>query len=413
MTDTATRTVRFADVEAARRAIAGAVLRTPLLPAPRLSALTGAEVFVKYENLQATNSFKERGALSKLSSLTETDRRRGLIAMSAGNHAQAVAYHGARLGSPVTIVMPVTTPFVKVEATSAHGAEVVLHGDTVADAQERCEELAAERGLTLVHPYDDPRVIAGQGTLALEMLEDVPDLDMLVVPVGGGGLISGVAIAARAMKPGIAVVGAEAQLYPAMWDALRGGNLPVGGPTLAEGIAVKNVGRLTLPIVRELVSDIVLVDEAALERAVNAFMILQKTVAEGAGAAGLAALLSEPERFKGRRVGIVLSGGNIDPRILASVMMRELQRESRIFSFRLTIPDRPGVLGQIATRLGTLGANILEVDHKRKLLDVPAKGAKLDVTVETRDVKHAQEISDALAAEGYAPQRIESGDALD
>jgi len=413
VTDTATRTVRFADVEAARRAIAGAVLRTPLLPAPRLSALTGAEVFVKYENLQATNSFKERGALSKLSSLTETDRRRGLIAMSAGNHAQAVAYHGARLGSPVTIVMPVTTPFVKVEATSAHGAEVVLHGDTVADAQERCEELAAERGLTLVHPYDDPRVIAGQGTLALEMLEDVPDLDMLVVPVGGGGLISGVAIAARAMKPGIAVVGAEAQLYPAMWDALRGGNLPVGGPTLAEGIAVKNVGRLTLPIVRELVSDIVLVDEAALERAVNAFMILQKTVAEGAGAAGLAALLSEPERFKGRRVGIVLSGGNIDPRILASVMMRELQRESRIFSFRLTIPDRPGVLGQIATRLGTLGANILEVDHKRKLLDVPAKGAKLDVTVETRDVKHAQEISDALAAEGYAPQRIESGDALD
>ena len=413
MTDTATRTVCFADVEAARRAIAGAVLRTPLLPAPRLSALTGAEVFVKYENLQATNSFKERGALSKLSSLTETERRRGLVAMSAGNHAQAVAYHGARLGSPVTIVMPVTTPFVKVEATRAHGAEVVLHGDTVADAQERCEELAAERGLTLVHPYDDPRVIAGQGTLALEMLEDVPDLDMLVVPVGGGGLISGVAIAARAMKPGIAVVGAEAQLYPAMWDALRGGNLPVGGPTLAEGIAVKNVGRLTLPIVRELVSDIVLVDEAALERAVNAFMILQKTVAEGAGAAGLAALLSEPERFKGRRVGIVLSGGNIDPRILASVMMRELQRESRIFSFRLTIPDRPGVLGQIATRLGTLGANILEVDHKRKLLDVPAKGAKLDVTVETRDVKHAQEISDALAAEGYAPQRIESGDALD
>ncbi|HWM83880.1 MAG TPA: threonine ammonia-lyase [Pseudolabrys sp.] len=413
VTDTATHAVTFADVEAARHAIAGQVLRTPLLPAPRLSALTGTEVFVKYENLQATNSFKERGALAKLLSLTDAERRRGLIAMSAGNHAQAVAYHGARLGIPVTIVMPVTTPFVKVEATRAHGAEVVLHGDTVADAQERCEELAAARGLTLVHPYDDPRVIAGQGTLALEMLEDAPDLDMLVTPVGGGGLISGVAIAARTVKPGIAVLGAEARLYPAMWDALRGGNLPVGGPTLAEGIAVKNVGRLTLPIVRDLVADIVLVDEAHLERAVNALMILQKTVAEGAGAAGLAALLSEPERFRGRRVGIVLSGGNIDPRILASVMMRELQRESRIFSFRLTIPDRPGVLGQIATRLGTLGANILEVDHKRKLLDVPAKGAKLDVTVETRDVQHAQEISDALAAEGYAPQRIESGDALD
>jgi threonine dehydratase len=405
--------VTVADIEAARRAIAGQVLRTPMLPAPRLSALTGADVFVKYENLQATNSFKERGALCRLLSLTEAERQRGLIAMSAGNHAQAVAYHGARLGIPVTIVMPVTTPFVKVEATRAYGAEVVLHGDTVADAQERCEELAASRRLTLVHPYDDPRVIAGQGTLALEMLEDEPALDMLVTPVGGGGLIAGVAIAARAVKPGIAVIGAEARLYPAMWDALRGGNLPVGGPTLAEGIAVKNVGKLTLPVVRELVSDIVLVDEAHLERAVNALMILQKTVAEGAGAAGLAALLSEPDRFKGRRVGIVLSGGNIDPRILASVMMRELQRESRIFSFRLTIPDRPGVLGQIATRLGTLGANILEVDHKRKLLDVPAKGAKLDVTIETRDFRHAQEISDALAAEGYAPQRIESGDALD
>jgi threonine dehydratase len=405
--------VTLADIEAARRAIAGQVLRTPMLPAPRLSALTGAEVFVKYENLQATNSFKERGALTKLLSLSEVERRRGLIAMSAGNHAQAVAYHGARLGIPVTIVMPVTTPFVKVEATRAHGAEVVLHGDTVADAQERCEDLAASRNLTLVHPYDDPRVIAGQGTLALEMLEDEPALDVMVTPVGGGGLIAGMAIAAKAIKPGIAVIGAEARLYPAMWDALRGGDLPVGGPTLAEGIAVKNVGRLTLPVVRDLVSDIVLVDEAHLERAVNAFMILQKTVAEGAGAAGLAALLSEPDRFKGRRVGIVLSGGNIDPRILASVMMRELQRESRIFSFRLTIPDRPGVLGQIATRLGALGANILEVDHKRKLLDVPAKGAKLDVTVETRDVQHAQEISDALAAEGYAPQRIESGDALD
>ena len=405
--------VTLADIENARRLIAGEVLRTPLLPAPRLSALTGAQVFVKYENLQVTNSFKERGALVKLGSLSEAERKRGLIAMSAGNHAQAVAYHGARLGIPVTIVMPVTTPFVKVEATRAHGASVVLHGDTIADAQERCEALAAEHGFILVHPYDDPHIIAGQGTIALEMLEAEPALDMLVVPIGGGGLIAGNAIAARAVKPGIEIVGAEARLYPSVWDALTQGNLPVGGPTLADGIAVKNVGRLTLPIIRELVSGIVLVDEAQLERAVNAFMILQKTVAEGAGAAGLAALLTEPERFKGRRVGLILTGGNIDPRILASVMMRELQRESRIFSFRLTIPDRPGVLGQIATRLGALGANILEVDHKRKLLDVPAKGAKLDVTVETRDLAHAQEISRALAADGYAPQRIESGDAMD
>jgi len=403
-------TITLAEIEAARRAIAGAVLRTPMLPAPRLSALTGARVFVKYENLQATNAFKERGALVKLLSLSEEERHRGLVAMSAGNHAQAVAYHGRRLGSPVTIVMPVTTPFVKVAATRSYGAEVVLHGETVEDAMERCVMLAQTRGLTLVHPYDDAQVIAGQGTIALEMLEDEPSLDVIVVPIGGGGLISGNAIAARAVKPTISVIGAEAQLYPAMWDALRNDHLPIGGPTLAEGIAVKNVGALTLPIVRDLVDDIILVDEAHLERAVNAFMILQKTMAEGAGAAGLAALLAQPERFKGKKVGLILSGGNIDPRIMASVLMRELLREGRIFSFRLTIPDRPGVLGQIATRLGGLGANILEVNHHRGLLDVPAKGAKLDVTVETRDATHAREIAAGLAADGYAPQVIETGE---
>ena len=403
----------LADIETARRIIEGAVLRTPMLAAPRLSVLTGAEVFVKYENLQVTNSFKDRGAIVKLSGLDEEQRRRGVIAMSAGNHAQSVAYHARRLGIPATIVMPVTTPFVKVAATRSHGADVVLHGETIAESQSRCEEMQRERGLTLVHPYDDPDIIAGQGTIALEMLEDVPDLDVLVIPIGGGGLISGNAVAAKGRKPTIEIVGAEAALYPSVWNALHGESRPIGGPTLAEGIAVKNVGALTLPIIRALVSELVLVDEAHLERAVNAYLTLQKTMAEGAGAAGLAAMLAKPDRFRGRKVGLILCGGNIDPRILASIMVRELDRESRIVSFRLTIPDRPGVLGQIATRLGELGANILEVDHRRLFLDVPAKGAKLDVTIETRDAAHAQEIMAAMAADGYLPARIETGSAME
>lgn len=405
--------VTLADIEAARRTIQGAVLRTPMLPAPRLSALTGAQIFIKYENLQVTNSFKERGALTKLLSLSENERRRGVVAMSAGNHAQAVAYHAARLRIPATIVMPVTTPFVKIQATRSHGADVVLEGETVAEAQARCEWLMVERGLTLVHPYDDARVIAGQGTIALEMFEDVPDLDALVIPIGGGGLIAGNAIAAKAAKPGIEIVGAEAALYPSVWNALKGEHRPIGGATLAEGIAVKNVGGLALPVIRELVADVVLVDETQLERAVNAYLTLQKTMAEGAGAAGLAVMLAEPERFRGRRVGLILCGGNIDPRILATIMVRELEREARIVSFRLTIPDRPGVLGIIATRLGELGANILEVDHRRLFLDVPAKGTRLDVTIETRDAAHAEEIMRALARDGYHPLRIEAAAALE
>ena len=406
-------TITIADIEAARRTIAGQVLRTPMLPAPKLSALTGAQVAVKYENMQVTNSFKERGALNKLTSLRAAERACGVIAMSAGNHAQAVAYHAQRLGIPATIVMPVTTPFVKVDATRAHGAEIVLHGETVADAQIRAEAMAGDRGLTFLHPYDDALVIAGQGTIALEMLEDAPDLDALVIPIGGGGLIAGNAVAARAKKPSIEIIGAEAALYPSFWNALQGEDRPLGGPTLAEGIAVKNVGALALPIVRDLVSGIVLVDEAHLERAVNAYLTLQKTMAEGAGAAGLAAMLIEPERFRGRNVGLILCGGNIDPRILASIMVRELEREERIVSFRLTIPDRPGVLGQIATRLGQLGANILEVNHRRLFLDVPAKGAKLDVTVETRDRAHGEEIFAALAAESYQPVRIDTATTME
>jgi len=285
---------------------------------------------------------------------------------------------------------------------------VVLEGETVAEAQLRAETIGRERGLTFVHPYDDALVIAGQGTIALEMLEDAPDLDALVVPIGGGGLIAGTAIAARARKPAIEIVGAEAALYPSFWNALHGENRALGGATLAEGIAVKNVGVLALPIVRQLVSEIILVDEAHLERAVNAYLTLQKTMAEGAGAAGLAAMLVEPEKFRGRKIGLILCGGNIDARILASVMVRELERESRIVSFRLTIPDQPGVLGQIATRLGQLGANILGVEHRRLFLDVPAKGAKLDVTVETRDRAHGEHIFKVLTDDGFQPVWIDT-----
>jgi threonine dehydratase len=405
--------VTLADIQAARRTIAGHVLRTPVLAAPPLSALTGAEVFVKYENLQVTNSFKERGACVKLAAFTTEERRRGAIAMSAGNHAQAVAYHARRLAIPATIVMPVTTPFVKVKATEALGATVVLDGETLTQAQTRAEAIAAERNLVWVHPFDDPHVIAGQGTIALEMLEEVPDIDVLVVPIGGGGLIAGNAIAARTVKPSIEIVGVECALYPSMWNAIHRAERPCGGATLAEGIAVSKAGALTVPVVRDLVHDIVLVDEPLIERAVNAFLTLQKTMAEGAGAAGLAAMLAEPARFAGRKVGLILCGGNIDPRILASIMVRELERDDRIVSFRLTIPDRPGILGQISSRLGELGANILGVDHHRLFLDVPAKGAKLDITMETRDGAHAEQIFRALVADGYQPVRLEGGAALE
>jgi threonine dehydratase len=401
--------VTLADIEKARRQLAQQIVRTPMLPAPKLSGLTGAEVHVKYENLQVTNSFKDRGAIVKLATLTDEERRRGVICMSAGNHAQAVACQAQRLRIPATIVMPVTTPFVKVKSTEAYGARVVLYGETLAECQDRVAEIIAERGSVLVHPYDDPAIIAGQGTIALEMLDEVPDLDVLVIPIGGGGLIAGNAIAARAVRDSIEIVGVEAALYPSMRNAITGANAPIGGPTLAEGIAVKNVGTLTLPVVRALVSDIVLVDEAHLERAVNAYLTLQKTMAEGAGAAGLAAMLASPARFRGRKVGLVLCGGNIDPRILASIMVRELERDGRIVSFRLTIADRPGALGPIATLLGELGANILEVDHRRLFLDVPAKGAKLDVTVEARDRDHIVEIMGALNGAGYQPVRLPAG----
>ncbi|PTM43624.1 threonine ammonia-lyase [Bosea sp. 124] len=395
-----------ADVEEAARRIEGHVLRTPLVPAPRLSELTGATVLVKHENMQATASFKERGAVNKLLTLDENERERGVIAMSAGNHAQAVAYHARRFGIPATIVMPETTPLVKVENTRSHGARVVLHGETLYESAQRARELAQAEELVFVHPYDDPAVMAGQGTIAREMLEDEPDLEMLIIPLGGGGLMAGNAVAAKALKPGIELVGVEAELYPSFFNAINADDLPVGGPTLAEGIAVKTVGVQTLPIVSSLVSDIVLVGEDLIERAVNAYASLQHSLAEGAGAAGLAAMLKEPGRYAGRKVGLVLCGGNIDTRLLAAIMVRELEREDRIVAFRLTTSDRPGLLGKVASLLGEHGANILEVSHGRLFLDVPAKGVTLDVTVETRGSAHSAAIETALREGGFAPHRV-------
>ncbi len=398
----------LADIHAAADQIAGVVIRTPFLPAPRLSRLTGADIWVKYENLQATASFKERGALVKLLSLTPDERARGVIAMSAGNHAQAVAYHAQRLGIPATIVMPKPTPFVKIAATRSFGAEVIVSGETLADCHTIVDETVARTGAVLVHPYDDPRVIAGQGTIGLEIVADRPDLEAVIVPVGGGGLVSGIAVAVKALKPDTEIIGVETELYPSMWAALRGESAKIGGETLAEGIAVKNVGKLTLEIVRRLVDDMVLVPESAIEQAVAAYLMLQKTMAEGAGAAGLAAVLADPTRFRGRRVGLILAGGNIDPRLAASIMVRELAREEQVVAVRIIIRDRPGILAEIARTIGEAGGNILEVFHHRTMLNVPPKGASVDVTMETHGPEHAAEIIAALSRHGFGVERLDT-----
>ena len=402
--------VTIETIRDAARLIEGAVMRTPCLPAPKLSQITGAEIFVKYENLQVTNAFKERGALVKLASLSKAERTRGVIAMSAGNHAQAVAYHAERLGIPATIVMPEPTPIVKVAATRSYGARVVVAGEMLADAHAEAERIARTDNLVWVHPYDDAAIIAGQGTIALEMLADQPNLDTLVVPVGGGGLISGMAIAAKALKPDIRIVGVESELYPSMIAALRGEPAQCGGATLAEGIAVKNVGKLTLELVRQHVDDILLVDETTLERAVNAYLTRQKTMAEGAGAAGLAAILSSPDSFAGQKVGLVMCGGNIDPRLLSSIMVRALARDGQLVSVRITTSDRPGILGEIASIVGRAGGNIMEVSHHRLFLNVPAKGTTLDVTMETHDGEHADAILATLENAGHRTQRIDLGE---
>lgn len=405
----ANHAVSPADIEKAAQALDGQIVRTPIIAAPRLSALTGAEIYVKYENLQFTNSFKDRGAFLKLSSLDDDACKRGVIAISAGNHAQSVAYHASRLGIPAVIVMPVGTPFVKVGNTEALGAEVVLSGETLSESRLKADEIMAERGMTLVHPYDDPLVIAGQGTVGLEMVQERSDLDMIVAPIGGGGLIAGTAVAAKNLSPKIEVVGVETKLFPSMYHAIRGEEAICGGQTLAEGIAVKDAGSLTTPIIKDLVSDIFLVEETEIERAVCTMLTIQKTMAEGAGAAGLAAICKEPNRFKGKKIGLVLSGGNIDPRMLASIVVRGLEYEQKIVSLRLNISDQPGVLGKIATLLGTTGANILEVSHHRMFLDIPAKDARLDIVIETKDSAHAEKVIAKIKEAGFEVEQQHLG----
>jgi threonine dehydratase len=394
--------ITLADIEAARRTIAGAVINTDFDHSRPLSEMVGADIWLKFDNLQFTASFKERGALNRLAHLTADQRARGVIAMSAGNHAQGVAYHARRLGIPATIVMPEGTPTVKVENTRHHGAEVIVTGRTLEDSAAFARALGEERGLFFLHPYDDPYVIAGQGTVALEMLEAVPHLDTLVVPIGGGGLIAGMATAAKAINPAIEIVGVEAQLYPSMYNRIKSASLPVGGDTLAEGIAVKSPGALTSGIIAQLVDDIVLVPEAAIERAVALLIGIEKTVVEGAGAAGLAAVLCDPARFAGRTIGLVLCGGNIDTRLLASVLTREQAREGRLSRLTIDIPDQPGQLAKVSAVIGDCGANIIEVYHQRVFTDLPAKGTELHLVIETRDRTHLQAAVEGLSRAGYA-----------
>jgi len=402
-------TITLADIRAAAEALKGHVIETPCIPSRTLSQIAGCEIWVKFENLQFTASFKERGALNKLAKLTAEERRRGVVAMSAGNHAQGVAYHSGRLGIPATIVMPEGTPFVKVEHTENFGARVVLKGATLVDAQAEAERLAREEGLVFVHPYDDADVIAGQGTIALEMLAAAPDLDVLVVPVGGGGLISGIAVAAKALKPGIEVVGVEVEAYPAMVQVLRGEEVQVGGDTIAEGIAVKNVGMLTRDIVRRTVDEVLLVPDAEVERGVALFLTVEKTVAEGAGAAGLAAVLAHPARFAGKKVGLVLCGGNIDSRMLAQVIMRQLVRDGRLIAIRIVIPDRPGALGRITSLVGEAGGNIIEAAHQRLFTTATVKATDIDLTIECRSAKHAGKVVETLREGGFQVKVLTGG----
>ncbi len=406
---TATK-VTAEDIRAAARTIAGAVIRTPLVAAPRLSEILGCELYLKLENQQYTGSFKDRGALNKLKSLTPEQAKSGVIAMSAGNHAQGVAHHARRLGIPATIVMPEFAPVTKVERTKDLGARVVLTGETLDASAIAAREIAEDENLTFVHPYDDPMIVAGQGTIGFEMLEDQPGLEAIVVPIGGGGIISGIAIAAKSVNPEIEIIGVEAELFPSMYQAVHG-QAPArsaqvaGGQTLADGIAVKNPGELTRAIIEELVSDILLVDEGEIEAAVHALAEQQKIVAEGAGAAGVAALMKAPERFAGRKVGAVICGGNIDVRLLSWVLTRGLVRDGRMVRLRIGIVDRPGVLAQVAQLIGTTGGNIIEVYHQRLFHDVPAKQADVDAVIETRNPEHVREIVAALEAGGF-PTRV-------
>ena len=394
--------VTLADVRRAAAIIRDQVTVTPCNESRTLGEICGCRLFLKFENLQFTATFKERGALNRLQALSGEERERGVIAMSAGNHAQGVAYHAKRLGIPATIVMPVGSPMVKIENTRRHGAEVVLTGQTLEECATFVRSHAAAHGTILIHPYDDPLIIAGQGTIGLEMLEAVPELDTLVVPIGGGGLISGIATAAKALKPSVQIIGVQAQLYPSMYNAVRGEQLPMRGDTLAEGIAVKAPGQITTKIVRDLVDDILLVNEDQIERAVATLISIEKTVVEGAGAAGLAAVLAAPKRFAGRNVGLVLTGGNIDTRLIASVLTRELAREGRLTQLALDIVDRPGQLAAVCNLLAAAGANVIEVSHQRTFSDLPAKATLLELVIETRDRAHLEEVLAKLGGAGFA-----------
>ncbi|MBB4096641.1 threonine ammonia-lyase [Sphingomonas kyeonggiensis] len=399
--------VSIDDVRAAQARISGQIVRTPTLVSKTLSNLTGATVYLKFENLQFTAAYKERGALNTLLQLDETARSKGVIAASAGNHAQGLAYHANRLGIPSTIVMPKNTPIVKVTQTEGHGAHVILEGETFDAAYAHSRKLEAEQGFTFVHPFDDPRVIAGQGTVALEMLEDVPEIDTLVIPIGGGGLISGCATVAKSEGRDIEVIGVQAELYPSMYNRVHHTEMPCAGDTLAEGIAVKEPGGVTSKLVEALVDDIVLVSERRLEEAVSLLLQIEKTVVEGAGAAGLAALLSEPQRFKGKTVGIILCGGNIDPRLLAYVLLRDLARSGRMARLRIRLQDRPGALYKVAQIFDQLSVNILELSHQRIFTNLPAKGLSLDVECETRDRDHLDRLMTALRRAQYEVQLVE------
>ncbi len=393
------------DIRAAAKRIEGAVIRTPMLMSPTVSEVIGAEVWLKFENLQFTSAYKERGALNKLLQLSDEERARGVIAASAGNHSQAVAYHAKRLGIPATIVMPAPTPTVKVTQTESHGATVVLHGEMFDDAHAKARELALEKGFVFVHPFDDPQIIAGAGTVALEMLADAPDLDMLVVPIGGGGLMSGVAIAARAIKPEIELIGVEAELYPSMKCAIEGCHLPLGGDTLAEGIAVKQPGELTSRILKDYVNDVVLVSERDIESAVAMLVRIEKSVVEGAGAAGVAAMLSDPGRYKGKKVGTLLCGGNIDTHLLANVLVRDLVRQGRIARLRVAAQDQPGALANITAKFFEAGVNIIEIRHSRIFTALPAKDTVIEVECEARDSAAIDRVEAMLEAAGFHVER--------
>ena len=401
-------TVGLADVEAAAARLKGQIVDTPFLHSATLSEMAGCELWLKFENLQYTAAFKERGAYNRLVTLPAEAQRRGVIAMSAGNHAQGVAYHGRRLGIPATIVMPEPTPFSKIENTRRLGARVVLAGGAVDEAAGHALELAVREGLTFVHPFDDPLIVAGQGTVALEMLRDRPDLDAILVPIGGGGLIGGIAVAARAMRPDIRIVGIEAELYPSVRRLLDGQPPPRGGPTIAEGIAVKAPGQLTMRLIRELVDDVLLVDEASIEAAVLAFLEIEKTVVEGAGAVGLAALLREPDRFRGQRVALVLSGGNIDSRLLSACILRGLVRTERLVRIRVGVPDSPGGLARVTAVLASAGGNVIDVEHQRAFSQRSVKQAEVDFTIETRNAEHAEGVNRALREAGFDVTRLAS-----